>query len=90
MSDPSAEAGETSAVRGKRKHELRAGATTMPGAAGRRSTLTPCNTTLPDARAIANKGWDKAAAEDVGLAEGLNVKGGVILHEGMKRFWEGH
>ena len=63
--------------------------TNMPGEVGRTSTFALCNATLPYARAIANKGWDKAAAEDAGLAEGLNVKSGVILHEGVRRFWEG-
>ena len=63
--------------------------TNMPGAVGRTSTFALCNATLPYARAIANKGWEKAAAEDVGLGEGWKVKEGVIVHEGVKRFWEG-
>jgi alanine dehydrogenase len=63
--------------------------TNMPGAVGRTSTFALCNATLPYARAIATKGWEKAAAEDAGLAEGLNIKEGVILHEGVKHFWEG-
>jgi alanine dehydrogenase len=63
--------------------------TNMPGAVGRTSTFALCNATLPYARAIAGKGWDRAAAEDVGLAEGMNMREGVILHEGVKRAWEG-
>src|SRR6185369_8388668 len=61
--------------------------TNMPGAVGRTSTFALCNATLPYARAIATKGWEKAAAGDAGLAEGLNMKDGVILHEGVKHFW---
>src|ERR1043166_1830302 len=38
--------------------------TNMPGAVGRTSTFALCNATLPYARAIANKTWAKAAAED--------------------------
>lgn len=63
--------------------------TNMPGAVGRTSTFALCNATLPYAKAIATKGWDKAAADDAGLAEGLNMREGVILHEGVKHFWEG-
>ncbi len=63
--------------------------TNMPGAVGRTSTFALCNATLPYACAIATQGWDRAAAEDPGLAEGLNLHAGQILHEGVKRFWEG-
>ncbi len=62
--------------------------TNMPGAVGRTSTFALCNATLPYARAIADKGWAKAAADDPGLAEGLNMREGVIVHEGVRRFWE--
>jgi len=64
--------------------------TNMPGAVGRTSTFALCNATLPYAKAIADKGWPKAAADDPGLAEGLNMKEGQITHEGVKRFWESH
>jgi alanine dehydrogenase len=63
--------------------------TNMPGAVGRTSTFALANATLPYARAIADKGWDRAAKEDTGLAEGLNMREGTILHEGVKKFWEG-
>ncbi len=63
--------------------------TNMPGAVGRTSTFALCNATLPYAKAIADKGWDKAAAEDKGLAEGLNMMKGKIVYEEVKRFWEG-
>ncbi|MCL2640693.1 MAG: alanine dehydrogenase [Phycisphaerales bacterium] len=62
--------------------------TNMPGAVSRTSTFALCNATIPYAKAIANKGWDVAAAEDKGLAEGLNMAHGKIVHEGVKEFWE--
>ena len=54
--------------------------TNMPGAVGRTSTIALCNATLPYALRIANKGYEKAAAEDPGLAEGINMTGGRITH----------
>src|SRR6185312_1762095 len=47
--------------------------TNMPGAVGRTSTTALCNATLPYAVKIATKGYEKAAAEDPGLAEGINL-----------------
>ena len=44
--------------------------TNMPGAVGRTSTIALCNATLPYALKIANKGYEKAAAEDPGFARG--------------------
>jgi alanine dehydrogenase len=61
--------------------------TNMPGAVGRTSTFALCNATLPYALAIAEKGWETAAADDPGLAEGLNLREGQIIHPGVKRFW---
>ena len=52
----------------------------MPGAVGRTSTIALCNATLPYALRIANKGYEKAAAEDPGLAEGINMVGGRVTH----------
>src|SRR5436305_12071989 len=46
----------------------------MPGAVGRTSTFALCNATLPYAKAIADKGWQRATQEDPGLAEGLNMR----------------
>ncbi|HUO07143.1 MAG TPA: alanine dehydrogenase [Phycisphaerae bacterium] len=63
--------------------------TNMPGAVGRTSTFALCNATAPYAKAIAEHGWDKAASLDAGLAEGLNLRGGRISHEQVRRFWEG-
>jgi alanine dehydrogenase len=54
--------------------------TNMPGAVGRTSTIALCNATLPYAVKIANKGYEKAAAEDPGLGEGINLVGGRITN----------
>ena len=54
--------------------------TNMPGAVGRTSTIALCNATLPYAQRIANRGYEKAAAEDSGLAEGINLAGGRITN----------
>src|ERR1044071_6858898 len=62
--------------------------TNMPGAVGRTSTFALCNATLAYAKAIATLGWEKAAAADAGLAEGVNIKDGQITHPAVKRFWE--
>ncbi len=61
--------------------------TNMPGAVGRTSTFALCNATAPYAQAIARKGWDRAATEDKGLAQGLNMRGGQIAYDEVKRFW---
>lgn len=50
----------------------------MPGAVGNTSTIALTNATMPYALAIANKGWDAAAAADEALAKGLAVSGGRI------------
>ena len=54
--------------------------TNMPGAVGRTSTIALCNATLPYALRIANKGYEKAAAEDPGLGEGINLVGGRVTN----------
>src|SRR5205085_1374309 len=54
--------------------------TNMPGAVGRTSTTALCNATLPYALKIANKGYEKAAADNPGLAEGINLVAGRITH----------
>ena len=54
--------------------------TNMPGAVGRTSTIALCNATLPYAMKIASKGYRRAAEEDPGFAEGINlVDGNVTL-----------
>jgi alanine dehydrogenase len=62
--------------------------TNMPGAVGRTSTFALCNATLPYARALAEKGWEGAALADRGLAEGINIREGVIEHEGVRKAME--
>jgi alanine dehydrogenase len=54
--------------------------TNMPGAVGRTSTMALCNATLPYAVKIANKGFARAAAEDAGFAEGINLVAGRVTH----------
>ena len=54
--------------------------TNMPGAVGRTSTIALCNATQPYALRIANLGYEKAAAEDPGLGEGINLVGGRVVN----------
>jgi alanine dehydrogenase len=56
----------------------------MPGAVPNTSTRALSNATLPYIRAIADNGWDAAAAADPALAKGLNVRAGEIVNEGVK------
>ena len=56
----------------------------MPGAAPLTSTYALNAVTAPYVAALANKGWKKALAEDAGLAGGLNVVGGEIVHPAVK------
>jgi alanine dehydrogenase len=57
--------------------------TNMPGAVGRTSTIALCNATLPYALRIANKGYEKAAAEDPGLQEGINMVRGKVVNKAV-------
>jgi len=57
--------------------------TNMPGAVGRTSTIALCNATLPYALKIANRGFERAAVEDSGLAEGINLAGGRITNSAV-------
>ena len=54
--------------------------TNMPGAVGRTSTIALCNATLPYALKIANKGYEQAAADDAGFAEGINLAKGKVMY----------
>lgn len=54
--------------------------TNMPGAVGRTSTIALCNATLPYALKIANQGYEKAAAEDPGFGDGINLVSGRVTH----------
>ena len=52
----------------------------IPGAVPKTSTLALTHATLPYVITLADKGWEKACAEDKGLASGLNiVKGDVVF-----------
>jgi alanine dehydrogenase len=52
----------------------------MPGAVARTSTIALCNATLPYALKIATIGYEKAAAQDAGFAEGINVSEGRVTY----------
>ncbi|GAA4772922.1 alanine dehydrogenase [Microbacterium gilvum] len=55
----------------------------MPGAVPETSTRALTNATLPYVAAIAERGWDGAAAADAALARGLNVRGGAVTNAGV-------
>jgi alanine dehydrogenase len=55
----------------------------MPGAVGRTSTIALCNATLPYALRIAARGYEKAAADDPGLGEGINLVGGRVTNSAV-------
>jgi alanine dehydrogenase len=52
----------------------------MPGAVARTSNFALCNATLPYVRALAKFGIEGALQRDPGLAAGVNVKAGAIVH----------
>jgi alanine dehydrogenase len=54
--------------------------TNMPGAVGRTSTYALTNVTLPYALQLANKGVERAIAENPGLAAGVNIKAGKVTN----------
>ena len=53
----------------------------MPGAVPYTSTIGLTNATLPYVLQLANKGWEKACAENVELQKGLNIVQGKILYK---------
>ena len=55
----------------------------MPGAVPVASTYALTNATLPYALSIANKGWQRALAENADLAKGLNVCEGKVVYEAV-------
>jgi alanine dehydrogenase len=59
----------------------------MPGAVPYTSTLALTNATLPYTIQLANKGWQKACAENVELALGLNVVDGKVVYKGVADAW---
>lgn len=52
----------------------------IPGAVSATSTLALTNATLPNAIKLADKGWEKACAEDEALYKGLNVVDGKVVY----------
>ena len=59
--------------------------TNMPGAVARSSAQALNNATLPYVKALADKGWQKALADDAGLKAGLNVLEGRVVHAAVAR-----
>ena len=57
--------------------------TNMPGAVPRTSAFALNNATLPYVRLLADKGWQRATAENAGLAAGINVRDGRIVQEAV-------
>jgi len=57
--------------------------TNMPGAVARTSTFALNNATLPYALALADKGYQRALADDPHLKNGLNVIGGEVAYKAV-------
>ncbi len=55
----------------------------MPGAVPFTSTVALTNATLPYAIQLAQKGWQKACAENLELKLGLNVVEGKVVYQGV-------
>ena len=59
----------------------------MPGAVPYTSTLALTNVTLPYVVALADKGWERACAEDTALNKGLNVHAGEICYDAVEAWF---
>jgi alanine dehydrogenase len=57
----------------------------MPGAVPATSTYALANATIKYGLALANKGWEKALADDAALAKGLNVHEGKIYYAAVAK-----
>ncbi len=55
----------------------------MPGAVARTSTQALTNATLPFVKALADKGWKQALADDPHFAAGLNVHDGQVTYQAV-------
>ncbi len=55
----------------------------MPSLVARTATLALAQATLPYVRAMARKGTARAQADDAGLAAGVMVRAGAIVHAGL-------
>jgi alanine dehydrogenase len=62
----------------------------MPGAAPYTSTYALNAVTAPYVAALAEKGVERAMAEDAGLRAGLNVQHGRIMHTAVAAALEAH
>ena len=60
----------------------------MPGAVPYTSTLALTNVTLGYALQIADKGWQRACAENKSLAKGLNIIKGKIVYEAISKAFD--
>ena len=60
----------------------------MPGAVARTSAHALNNATLPFVLALADKGWQRALADDAHLRRGLNVCRGEVTHEAVAQALE--
>ncbi len=59
--------------------------TNMPGGVARTSTFALTNATLGNVLTLADKGWQRALADDPHLLHGLNVCRGEITHDAVAR-----
>jgi alanine dehydrogenase len=57
------------------------GVANMPGAVGRTSTFGLTNATIPYLVKLTELGYERACAEDPGLAKGINMAHGKITYE---------
>ena len=57
----------------------------MPGAVPATSTYALANATIKYGLALANKGWQRALADDANLAKGLNVHEGKIMYAAVAK-----
>ena len=55
----------------------------MPGAVPYTSTIALTNATLPYAIELANKGWNRACIDNLGLRRGLNIVEGKVVYQGV-------
>lgn len=59
--------------------------TNMPGAVARTSSKALTNATFPFILQVANKGWERAAAENSAIKRGLNIVRGKVVHPNLPR-----
>ena len=59
----------------------------IPGAVPYTSTLALTNATLPYALQLADKGWQKACADNEELRKGLNVVNGKVVYKEVAEAW---